>query len=502
MPSEQVTGEFTPQKRLHRVSWVFVSVEYLKHFLFPLVAAIFFGAQNDYALWGVFLVVPLIIGAVWQQWVYRYDFGPHGLVIREGLVFRNVRNIDYARIENVDTERSVLHRLLKVAEVRVETSSGGSSEAVVRVLDMPAVQEMRQRIFEARDADVSVDETATEADRELLHLRAAELVRYGLIDNRGMIVIAAVIGLVVQGGMQETMEALLDPWFDALRIENFAALGPLVQTFLVVSTVAGLVAGTRVLSIALALVTLHDFRLTKNGDDFRVQHGLLTRLSLTLRRTRIQAVHQKASLLHRVFRRVSLRVDLAGGLAGGNAQQNNQASARKLWLAPLCTPDKADELIRSALPDVSLHALDWQRLSPRARWRLFRLTCWLWLLFAGVPTLWFIGAWALAIVLPVIPLLWLHAHLYVKHTGWALQENFFVLRRGWVTRRLSIAPRNRIQSVHIAESLFDRRYHMASLSVDTAGASARAIRIPYLDRDSATVLFRALHESRAPVFPS
>jgi len=468
MPSES-TLDFAPRKRLHRLSWIFASIEYLKHFLLPLLAAVFLGAQRDYSLWAALLVVPLIASALWHQWIYRYDFGPRGLVIREGLVFRNVRNIDYQRIENVDTERNLLHRLLKVAQVRVETSSGGGSEAVVRVLDMNAVQEMRERIFAARARQEATETGNAVPVREdlLLHLAPGELLRFGLIDNRGLIVVAAVFGLVTQIGSDRLLEAKVQPLLESLPIGGFATFGPLLQAFFIFSAIAGLIAGTRVLSVLLAFITLHDFRLTQMRDDLRVQHGLFTRISLTLRRPRIQAVHQKVSLLHRLFGRASLTVDLAGGLSGNAGQDGSRTPARELWLAPVCTPAEADRLFRIALPRVRLHEAAWQRLAPGARGRLFRLLSMLWLLFSVPGAAWLLGRWAPAVVLPVLPLLWL--------------------------RRLSVTPRNRVQAVRLSTSPFDRRYGMASLVVDTAGARAVHLKIPYLDEDVATGLMRALH---------
>lgn len=497
MPSENSIKDFVPKKKLHRLSWIFVAAQYLRQFIAPLAVALVIGARANEALFALLLIFPLIIAALWHQWIYRYDFGPRGLVIREGLFFRNVRNIDYRRIENVDTERNLLHRLLGLAEVRVETSSGGSSEAVIRVLDLASVEEMRQRIFAERDGKPQEAQSQTlPAEKTLIHLSPGELVRYGLIDNRGLIVVAAVFGLLMQIGTQEAIEAWIEPMLERLPFDNFASLGPLLQALFLFSTIAGLIAGTRILSVLLALVTLHDFRLTRKDEDLRIQYGLLTRMSLTLRRPRIQAAHQKATLLHRLFRRVSLRVDLAGGIGGGqhNRQHHHQRGhARKLWLAPVCSPEKAQELIHIALPQVTLEGLEWRQLSPRARARLFRLLSVLWIVFAGIPTGIFLHWWSAAIVFPAIPLIWLYAHMYVKYTGWALHREFFVLRRGWLTRRLSVCPRNRIQNVRLSESPFDRRYRMASFSVDTAGASAHRMHIPFLDREDAERLARALY---------
>jgi putative membrane protein len=505
MPSEDTsTGvgqTFKPELKLHASSWLFGVVAYLKSFLFPVIIAAIIGSGRGFALWApAVLIVPLLIAALWQQWVYRYGFSANGLVIHEGLFFRNVRSIDYTRIENVDTERGLLHRLFGVADVRVETSTGGSAEARIRVLDLAAVDDLRKRIFaqrrQAMDATPGPPPAVAEPEEALLALGPGELVRFGLIDNRGTIIVVALLGLLAQGGFFENIEEWAGPWLGQLPWEDVAAVGLLVQLLLGVATAIVLIAATRVLSIILAFTILYDFRLTRAADDLHTRYGLLTRVSRTLRQPRIQAVHQTATLLHRLFQRVSLRVDLAGAasaIAEGHPQAG-QSPRRDLWLAPLCPRDAAEGLMQVALPQLHLAGLQWQTLAAGAPGRIFRLLSISWLVAATFPAVWFSGWWAAAILLGPLPLFWLHAAMYVKHTGWALHEDFFVLKRGWLSRKLAVARRDRIQSVQLRESPFDRRYRMTRLSVDNAGATAASHRfaIAYLDHGDAKRLARAL----------
>lgn len=190
----------------------------------------------------------------------------------------------------------------------------------------------------------------------------------------------------------------------------------------------------------------------------------------------------------------SLRVDLAGSGGGGEQQQDQSGALQERWLAPICTPARARSLVREALPHVRLDVEpDWRRLAPRTRYRLFRRNMWLWLLIAGGPAIWLTGYWSPLVLVAAVPLVGLHAHLYAKYTRWALTADAVFFRHGWLNRRLVVAPRNRVQSVNLAESPFDRRYRMAQLIVDTAGGKPRGIRIPYLDRDQAQELSSALY---------
>ena len=506
--------DFQPQLRLHPLSWLFVLLAHVRHLIVPIATFVFVGVRRDNELWGLITIVPLLVIALWHQWIYRYGFGPRGLVIQDGLFFRNVRQIEYARIENIDVERGVLHRLFGVALVSIATSTGGKPEASIRVLSLDAVQELRDRIF-ARAARVEpqTPEVAAPRDEVLLHLSPGELVRYGLIDNRGMFVVAALVGFLYQGGMFELMRATVSVWLTDSRLNEFAALGIAMKAALVVATLVAFLASVRVLSIALAMVTLFDFTLTRHEHDFRIRHGLLTRIALNLRVRRIQSVHQTATLLHRWFNRVSVRADLAGDSGAGQGEKQH-SQGRTHWLAPVCLPQQASALIDAALPDADLRGEpDWQPLAPGARARLFRRSVYVLVVLAVLAVValhtlpgarFRVGVvWTAVALLVLVPIAWLRAHIYVRYTRWALTADAILFRHGWLTRRLVIAPRNRLQSVRLSSSPFDRRYGMASVSLDTAGAGGGRdnIHIRLLPLEVAQHLAAELYHSRVDAVP-
>ena len=494
------SDDFQPTLRLHALSWLFGLSGAIKQMVLPLIALVFFNVRDNtpgpFGPWIVPAIVAFVaIRAVWVQLTFRYGFSPTGLVIREGMIFLNTRHIEYARIENIDTERGLLHRLLGVAEVRVQTSTGGKPEALISVLDLGDVQKMRERVF--TDSKPAEDTVAAPTEDTLLHLDIGELVRYGLIDNRGMILVAAAFGVLHEAGVFVINQQLIDRMLHSSSAAGLAALGLMVQIALGLLTILGAILAVRILSVILAIVTFYDFSLTRVAGDLRARYGLFTRVALTLRTRRIQAVHQNASLLHRWFNRVSLDVDLAGDSGAGEGNGNDSRTKTR-WLAPVCPADAAPELIAAALPSLDLSGEpDWQPLAPGARGRIFRKTS-LWsVLILTVPAIWYLQTGAIVVLLGCIPLAWLHAHLYVKNTRWALASDAVLFRYGWLNRRLSIVPRNRVQTLSVEASPFDRRSRMASLYVDTAGSSpmAAGIRIRYLAADVAERLAAALYQT-------
>ena len=58
-------------------------------------------------------------------------------MIRSGILFRNVRHLPYARIQNLDAVQNVFHRAFGMADVRVGTGGGAEPEARMSVLPWP-----------------------------------------------------------------------------------------------------------------------------------------------------------------------------------------------------------------------------------------------------------------------------------------------------------------------------------------------------------------------------
>ena len=497
-------GHPVPERRLHPLSWVFHLVGGLGA-LIPLGIAAALGAEWDGALW---MLIPLLLlgplAGLWHQWVYRYDYGPEGLLIREGLVFRNLRQIDYRRIENIDTERTLLHRLLGVADVKVETSSGGGAEATIRVLSVDGARALSEAVFARRRALVADTDDAPGSEGDppagaedakhratpLFRLPASELILMGLIDNRNLFWLGAVVGSVLQVAGVETLERLLGPALLDAGVVYVSQLALVLKIVLVLATVVGVLLVGKLLSVITALVQYHDYTLEQDGDDLRARHGLFTRRTVTLRVPRIQVVHQLATPMHRLFRRVTLQVDLAGGAA----EPGQSGGARPL--APICRPARADALIDRALPGMDRAAPDWRPLSARTRRRLTRLWLWCWALLSLPPAIWWWGWPGLAVLPAGLPVALLHGHLYARYTRWALTPDLLLFHRGWLWRRLAVVPRNRIQTVRLARNPFDRRYRMTELEIDTAGGglAKRRVRLAYLDRDVAARLAGSLLE--------
>lgn len=501
-----MASEPAPEQRLHPSSVFFLLFGQIRAFL-----GIVIGGAVLTSLERVLVTAPFVFGiagivAGVRYWTYRYRLERDEIVIRQGLVFRSERHVPYGRIQNVNLARNPLHRLFGVAEARLETAGGSEPEATMRVLSLDAVERIRQEIFRGRassgDAPApasspaeAIDAPADEDPGETVaSLGARDIAVLGIVSDKGMVVIAAAVGVL----WNVLPDRMWEPTVQAIRarlgamsrpgglLEHLPALpGPFWAAIAIAVTAVIAVVALRVLSIGWAWVQFHGFRLVRRGDDLRADYGLFTRVTATTPRRRIQLLSVRAGWLHRRFRRVAVAAETAGGTAGGE-----EGSDRPLWIAPIAAVSELARLVRGALPDVDLDAVAWRPLARRARGRVFRRALLrvvvLGAFAAAVTRSW----WGLAVFVPGAGWAWLHAVRYVRHTGWALTPHAVLYRSGWWNRRTSVVPFAKIQVVRTSATPFDRRARMAGVRVDTAGSGkvGHRVDVRYLDREVAAEL--------------
>lgn len=496
------------ERRLHPVSILFNVARQFGAVLVPLVL-VTIGRGSDEDRWSTYaliFLVPYALVAVGRYYSFRYRYDEHDLVIRRGFIFRNQRHVPYDRVQNIDAVQNVVHRMFGVADVRLQTGGGSEPEAVLSVLSLADLEEMRGRVLGRRvEAAAPAAETSTadgdqaasserpatgEPATELLALPPGELSLYGIIENRGLLVIGAAIGLLFEFANPRVIENMLGE----------SATRPLLRLMRAIredGVTAGLIAAgaaafiafllvSRVFSILWAQVKLGGFRVVRTGDDVRTEYGLLTRVTATIPRHRIQTVTVREAWLHRPFKRASVRVSTAGG----SVVDGERAAVQREWLAPIIKRDRVTALIAELLPGVSLDGLDWQPVHRKA----FRRAAWRRLaraLVLSAIALAFLGrdGWWVVPVLGAFAVL--RAWLYVRHLAWALTDEAVFFREGVFVRAMTIAPLGKVQAVRLFESPFDRRHAMARISVDTAGVGAGGYRVnvPYLPREAAAWLY-------------
>jgi putative membrane protein len=271
-------------------------------------------------------------------------------------------------------------------------------------------------------------------------------------------------------------------WVEQATV-SFAADGPqplAIAAFVLVTLL--LLIG---LSIAWTVLRFFDYRLERTGEHFRVTCGLLTKVSASLARYRIQVVTVRETLLHRLFRRVTIQVETAGGL-------DEKSQINRKWFIPLLPRDELPRVLHELRPGLDLELADWQPLAPRTLRRKITKGLILVALLAVGPVA-LLQLWAIPIIAPLLLWVVIHSILWTRRTVYAINPDGVVYRTGVLTRRTTATFFDKLQVLALGQTPFDRRHRMASLTLDTPGAADHPpLRIPYLEEGLARDLLQSL----------
>lgn len=480
-------------RRLHPWSWLFVLLGSLRQFLVPLLVLLVFGGRRDegyqLAAAGVAVLV-LAAVSVWRYFTYRFRIEGDSLVIRSGLLERSLRQVPFSRIHNVELRQTLLHRLFDVAEVKLESAGGTRPEAQMRVLQLGDALALEQLIRQrAHGVEATADAAPADSGHLLLALPLPELVRLGLVSNRGMVVVGAAFALAWQALPENTIKQ----GFDRIRgeLSGYAAHldGGWTSTALALAGVLLLaLALLRLFSVLLAIVRYHGFELREHGRRLTVERGLFSRVRSSVSRRRIQAWTLREGWLHRRFARRSLSIDTAGAQRDDGQGQPREAPE----LAPIATPAACDALLVRLLDGGLWPPEGWRPLHPRA-WQRLLLGDAVFAALLSAGLCWYGGALGLLGLL-WLPWGWWLALRHARFAGYHVDHRLVAVREGWWARHWRFAEIDKLQSLQLRQSPLDRRFGMASLWLDTAGASGLAppLRIRYLPLAEARALHRSL----------
>ena len=535
------TSRTEEQRALHPLSLVFEIANRIKSNLIPAIFASFSVVTGG--IIGMYIGVAIFGFAIFFSIIrfltFRYRLTQSELLINQGLIFRTHRSVPLSSIQNIDSVQNPFHRFFRVAEVRIETASGNEPEATMRVLSMAEVDRLRDRILgmivpnenisPALDESYSSVASSTVTGRSILEIPTHRLVLAGLLSNRGLVLAGIAFGYFWQAkfsGFDPFRGKLEEPTKENVQ----GAIRGTVQTFLSesVSFISDLVSQSgsltgqaksigsilfiglfvlllilvlRLFSAAWFVLKFYGYRLTLREEELHIRCGLFTKISATVPRQRIQVISIHRSWLARVFGLASIRIETTGG-GTGQLGENAATTMGRHWFVPILAMAELEPVLRALQPNIEWQSsnLIWKTLSPRAKRRLVRLP-----LFLGIAILiasfvmFFTPLRIWAGLTLIAAIVWMSLSLWVcakksKSRKYATSATQILFRSGILMQKTSIGFLDRIQSVDLVRSPFDRNWKMATLKFDTAGAGAaeHLLVIEMLDADEATQEFERL----------
>jgi putative membrane protein len=209
-----------------------------------------------------------IAAGVLRYLTVQYWVESETLIIKTGLINVQRRTIPVSKIQNINLKRNVIHRLMGVAEVKIETASGAGAEGELSVVDLAEAERLRHELGGLARSTSSADQQMPTPSDVIYKASLARLLLMGATGNRLGTVIGSIMALFfLFGGPQRLADAAQSAARE-LKLDTAAewiavAFGMLVLGWLV--------------SMGWAVLTFFNFTVDRAGERLRRTYGLLTR---------------------------------------------------------------------------------------------------------------------------------------------------------------------------------------------------------------------------------
>ncbi len=422
----------------------------------------------------------VIVSTFLDWWCFTYRIDAEEVLIQHGVLRRSRRSIPRSRIQDVSIERGPFARLVGLAVVKLETGSGEKEEAHLDSVSLAEAERLRALLRSHAPVGVPTAGDAAEAPRApVTERRTVFAMPLGRVLLEGvfgfsLVWIAAIYGVIhsLDRVIQLDWERLFGE-AERVAIARFSILALLVVA--VITLLLCLFAG-----IVRTLLRDYGFKLTHEPGRFRRVRGLLTRSEVVIADRRIQLGLIRRGAISGRLGWSSVEVQTLGGSADPSGRQE---------LAPFATAEEA-AVVLAATPLPAFERIGLRAVSVA---HILRSA-----LLHGLPVALAFGIggfflaplwWGLLLVpAPVVVALFQRAH-----HRYGLRDTSLQVMRGVLSQRDWVVPFDSIQTLTVRRSLLQRWLGVATVSVDTAGASGwHHPNISDIPLDAALALAKAL----------
>ena len=434
--------------------------------------------------------------------MYKFCVHNQHVEIHHGVFQRRYTNLPLWRIQNVKIERPFYYRPFGYALVVLDTAGSGKEEAKIVAVPEDYAEALKKQVLYEKalhdegdldclpNEDLSDEQSSSfptprtrtkaidssHSNEEVLNRRSVkDIIIHGITNNRVWIILGAA------APFYDDVFGLVSEWLADKGLQLNQLVGEQtvawwqfgLYAFVILMMLMALVA---LLSVGGALFTFYGYTLSRTGDRYIRRSGLLNKLEVSMRASRIQMITAKQDWLDKILKRVNLYFE-QNSTAG---QQMQELMSPNKLIVPSVTEDEAFALSQEVMPGCDLRGQDYQTISKRF------ITFWL---LAGwtLPFITFFTIGAVSshldimlgslVVFSAVSLL-----LTLRWWRWgiAYDSKYVYIRRGRIGIDYQCFEPYKAQQVIVKQSVFMKRRKQATVKFVLASG---AVTVPFLPED-------------------
>ena len=481
MKKSDVTHDFTTPTRQSLVAILMIVLKtyrILIRSVWPfLLLFIFKGKSSDQNYWLIYLIIAALLGMVYSIINYfRYYFylDKDELVIESGVIKRSKLNVPFDRIQTINFEQNIIHRIFNVVRLKIDTAGSSKAEFQFHAIDSETANQLRNLLLSKRKkstADplkIDEDQNDREEDtvyRTIMQLSLIDLIKAGAVENH------LKSGGIILAFMFWIWQSLDDAEINIEdQLENTIISQLSTGVFMVMAFVLFFLVLSFIVSMAKMVFTNYDLKFMRSKNGFKINAGLFTKKDTSALDHKIQLVSWGDNPLKKLIGIKDLRLKQAS-----SAVVNKKTSIR----VPSCSEEHINMVRDTLYGKESFDNIDFNPIDKRYFIRNGGIMT---LFFAlGVSIFSYFGLQYQAYIAGFIGAIVVFTfYLSFRKKRYGFNNEMFVIRGGAYGDKTVMLPIYKIQSISKKQTPYQRRNDLGNLIIHTASGK---VGIPYINID-------------------
>ena len=431
----------------------------MKQMILPILAIIFTnlnrrdGEVMVFSIGALLLIFLILAFFSWKNTFYFIE--DNILFYQKGVLRKSKQGISIDKITTINENQELIERVLQLYTFKVDAGSVTKGNEIQLVISKKEVERLKEELENRLNsgskmaASEKLDESFVDHQPiEVYRISIKELILYAITSNGifgGLVFALAVWKLIddipfvknfIEGPAGSWLSRHLDFTVSELSIPDILSSVLLILLLYVIFSF--------LVSSVLAIVKYYDFRVSRQGGNIEITHGLLEKKRYHLSAEKITALYFKHGFIGQFCKMGQLKIESIG-----YGDEEGEAAI----LYPVIKDDKRVEMIKTLLPEYTFE--DAVCKPPKRALKSFLIK------YTSIP---FILAVIASVTIPYGAFSWIAVALFCmagfasyKKTKISRTGDQFVIMGGILGKWTTVIKSTHIQAINARQSFFQKR---------------------------------------------
>ncbi len=453
----------SPKHKLHFATSIIQAIKEIKAFIFPVLIVLVANGfkininsvESAMELIPVIVIIGIFIFTIIRgitKWLtFTYWVEDQELKTEYGFLFKKKRFVPIERIQNLNYNEGIIHRLFNVVQISIETAGGATATADVELtaITKRAANEIEQLINQHRKQELHEEQIGQE-NNIIYKIKNSKLLLLASTSNS--------VGVVLAG-----IAALFSQLVEFIPFEKISSQFSFLLQYgfvLVMFIIALAIFIAWIISVAMTYLSYYNFTLKYDDDQLEITRGLIEKKKISIPVQKIQAIKIVENPIRQLFGYATVTIENAGS-------SMTSSKEKKVEQIPFIEKNQIQSILQNIQPEINLNIEDGDFSPLKARPLFYRKFVWVIVIGTVLGTA-FILKYLLFLLL-LIPLFVYLGVIQHRNAWFKIDGDQLAVQYRIISKVLYLAKHNKIQAFEITQTIFQKRLQIYSGKVFVLG---------------------------------